>query len=125
MNDFDETSFPQAILHLDADAFFASVEAAKNPKLRGKPVVTGHERGIATSMSYEAKRLGVTRGMPVFKIKKEFPNVLMFFHLQRVSQSLGQSDRKSNHDMDKLIHNSFHIPKLLLPHDDDKHCEMP
>ncbi len=77
MKDYDETSFPQAIMHLDADAFFASVEAAKNPKLRGKPVVTGHERGIATSMSYEAKRLGVNRAMPIFKIKKEFPQVVV------------------------------------------------
>lgn len=77
MKDFDEVSFPQAILHLDADAFFASVEAAKNPKLRGKPVVTGHERGIATSMSYEAKRLGINRAMPIFKIKREFPSVIV------------------------------------------------
>jgi len=66
-----------AILHLDADSFFASVESAKNPKLRGKAVITGHERGIATSMSYEAKALGITRGMPIFQIKKNFPKAIV------------------------------------------------
>ena len=65
----------KAILHLDADSFFASVEIAKNPKLQGHAVVTGLERGIATSMSTEAKALGIPRGMPVFKIKKFFPKV--------------------------------------------------
>jgi DNA polymerase-4 len=67
----------KAILHLDADSFFASVEIAKNPKLRGKAVVTGKERGIATSMSQEAKTIGITRGMPVFKIRKFFPQVVI------------------------------------------------
>lgn len=66
-----------AILHLDGDAFFASVEAAKNPSLRGKPVVTGRERGIASAMSYEAKALGIHRAMPIFKIRKEFPQVII------------------------------------------------
>ena len=70
-------SFPKAILHLDADSFFASVETSKNPKLKGKPVVTGHERGIATSMSTEAKKLGITRGMPVFRIKREFSTAVI------------------------------------------------
>ena len=60
---------------MDGDAFFVAVEIAKNPALRGLPVVTGGERGIATALSYEAKALGVTRGMPVFRIKKEFPQV--------------------------------------------------
>ena len=39
------------IMHLDGDSFFASVEAAKDPKLRGRPIVTGEERGIASDMS--------------------------------------------------------------------------
>jgi len=71
------TSWPEAILHLDADAFFASVTQAVNPHLKGKPVVNGMERGIATAVSYEAKALGVTRGMPCWEIKKQFPTVII------------------------------------------------
>ena len=55
MQPFSLASFPRAILHVDADSFFASCEIAKNPQLRGKCVVTGGERGIASSMSYAAK----------------------------------------------------------------------
>jgi len=65
----------KAILHIDGDAFFVSVEMAKNPKLKGKPVVTGEERGIVSAFSYEAKALGIKRGMPIFKVKNDFPNV--------------------------------------------------
>jgi DNA polymerase-4/DNA polymerase V len=62
-------------MHLDGDAFFVSVELVKNPKFRGKPVVTGQERGIASALSYEAKALGVTRTMPIFQIRRDFPQV--------------------------------------------------
>lgn len=65
------------ILHIDGDAFFASVETAKRPWLKGKPVVVGGDRGIASAMSYEAKARGVTRGMPVFQIKKICPEVIV------------------------------------------------
>ena len=65
------------ILHIDGDAFFVGVEVAKNPKLKGFPVVTGEERGIVSALSYEAKALGVVRGMPIFRIKKEFPDVIV------------------------------------------------
>jgi len=65
------------ILHMDGDAFFVGVEMAKNPKLLGKPVVTGEERGIASALSYEAKALGVTRGMSIYMIKKKFPQVIV------------------------------------------------
>lgn len=68
---------PKAILHLDADAFFASCEQAVNPKLRGKPVVVGKERGIVTAASYEAKALGVQRGMLINEVKRNFPDVII------------------------------------------------
>ncbi|MDB5254478.1 MAG: polymerase [Parcubacteria group bacterium] len=67
----------KTILHIDGDSFFASCEISLNHKLKGKPVVTGQERGIATAMSPEAKALGVSRGMPVFRIRKELPQVII------------------------------------------------
>jgi DNA polymerase-4/DNA polymerase V len=70
-------SFNNAIVHIDGDSFFASCEIAKNPQLRGKPVITGKERGIVSSMSYEAKRLGVTRAMKLSDIKKICPDAII------------------------------------------------
>ncbi len=70
-------SFPKAILHIDGDAFFASCEQSRNPELKGKPVVTGKERGIAASMSYEAKNRGVVRGMRLSDIKKVCPDAII------------------------------------------------
>ncbi len=68
-------SWPEAILCLDGDAFFASVTQAVHPELKGKPVVTGWERGIATAVSYEARALGVKRGDRCWEIQKKFPTV--------------------------------------------------
>ena len=70
-------SFPRAIMHADGDSFFASCEIAKDPSLRGKAVITGRERGIVSSMSYEAKRLGVKRAMPLHEIAKKFPQAVI------------------------------------------------
>lgn len=69
-------SWPRAILHLDADAFFASCEQAIHPELRGKPVITGKERGIVAAASYEAKDRGVKRGMRLFEAKKVCPDII-------------------------------------------------
>jgi DNA polymerase-4 len=78
MNDQPLTirSWPRAILHLDADAFFASCEQAVHPQLRGKPVITGKERGIVAAASYEAKNRGVQRGMRLFEARKVCPDVI-------------------------------------------------
>src|SRR3954453_4535553 len=70
-------SFPRAILHIDGDAFFASCEKPPTPKRRHKPVVTGLERGIASSMSYEAKARGVTRGMALHDIRRVCPECII------------------------------------------------
>ena len=67
----------KVILHIDGDAFFVGVEVAKNPKLKGLPVVTGSERGIVTALSYEAKALGIKRGMPIFQVKRAYPSVII------------------------------------------------
>ena len=65
------------IFHVDGDAFFAQCEIARYPHLRGRPVVVGQERGIATAFTYEAKALGIVRGMPLWKVKKYYPEVII------------------------------------------------
>ncbi len=69
-------NFPRAILHVDGDGFFAGCEVAKNPSLRGKPVVVGRERGMALAMTYEAKAFGIKRGMTGSEVKRLCPNVI-------------------------------------------------
>jgi len=71
------SSWSRAILHVDEDAFFASCGQALHPELKGRPVITGKERGIVTAASYEAKERGVKRGMRLFEVKKVCPNAVI------------------------------------------------
>jgi len=71
------SSWPQAIMHIDADAFFASCEQAIHPELRGRPVITGKERGIVAAASYEAKARGVQRGVRLSDVKKICPDAVI------------------------------------------------
>lgn len=78
---------PQKVfLHIDGDAFFASVYQAIHPETKGKPVVIGYERGIATAFSYEAKKRGVKRGMMVSEIKRICPDCIIASSDYRVYQ---------------------------------------
>ena len=68
----------RAIVHLDADAFFASVEQAADPRLRGKAIAVGGEkRGIIASASYEARKWGVYTPMPTVRARKLCPKLIV------------------------------------------------
>ncbi len=70
-------SWPRAIVHADGDAFFASCEQAVNPALKGKPVVTGKERNIVAAASYEARALGISRGVALWEARKMCPALIV------------------------------------------------
>ncbi len=69
------------IVHLDADAFFVSVEQALKPELRGKKVaVGGRQRGIISSASYEARACGVYTPMPTTRALRVCPDLILVSH---------------------------------------------
>lgn len=71
-------SYPSAIAHLDCNAFFASVEQAYNPSLKGKPVlVAGLGGGCVITASYEARKYDIHIGTTIWEAKKICPNAIV------------------------------------------------
>jgi DNA polymerase-4 len=79
----------RSILHVDMDAFFASIEQLDNPSLRGKPVLVGHDgpRGVVAAASYEARQFDCHSAQPMSVAKRRCPHaVIVPVHFERYRQ---------------------------------------
>src|SRR6478736_2004532 len=91
MSDFDTN---RKIIHIDMDAFFASVEQLDNPYLRGKPIAVGggESRGVVAAASYEARKFGVRSAISGALAKKNCPELIFipprFERYKEISQKI-------------------------------------
>ncbi|MBB1508894.1 DNA polymerase IV [Tessaracoccus sp. MC1756] len=86
---------PQVVVHVDMDAFYASVEMARHPELRDVPMfVGGSTRGVVLSANYPARRYGITAGMPSSRARRLCPQVAVVHpdhdHYGAVSTGIGE-----------------------------------
>ncbi|MEN0049342.1 MAG: DNA polymerase IV [Bacteroidota bacterium] len=93
------------ILHIDMDAFYASIEQRDNPELRGKPVAVGGGglRGVVASASYEARRYGVRSAMPSVVAARKCPNLIFVRTNFAVYRAASQQIRAIFHQYTDLV----------------------
>src|SRR3989338_2191027 len=92
---YEEFPFPvRKIIHVDMDAFYASVEQMDNPELRGKPLAVGGNevRGVVSAASYEARRFGVRSAMSGIIAARKCPHLIFvpprFDRYKEISQQI-------------------------------------
>ena len=100
VEDDDDQAVPpgrqRKIIHVDMDAFYASVEQRDNPDLRGKPVAVGssRERGVVAAASYEARKFGVRSAMPSVTAKRQCPDLIYVKPRFEVYKAVSQQIRE-------------------------------
>jgi DNA polymerase IV len=100
MTEEDKEAVPsprqRKIIHVDMDAFYASVEQRDNPDLRGKPVAVGgsRERGVVAAASYEARQFGVRSAMPSVTAKRQCPDLIFVKPRFEVYKAVSQQIRE-------------------------------
>src|SRR3982074_3426447 len=92
------------IVHVDMDAFYASVEQRDNPDLKGKPVaVGGGHRGVVTAASYEARPFGVRSALPSVTAKRLCPDLIFVKPRFDVYRAVSQQSRAIFADYAELV----------------------
>src|SRR5580700_4147462 len=93
------------IIHVDMDAFYASVEQRDNPALRGKPVAVGHgaRRGVVAAASYEARVFGVRSALPSLTALRKCPELIFVPPRFEVYRAVSQQIRGVFADYTPLI----------------------
>lgn len=96
-------------LHIDCNTFFASCEVATNPSLAGRPVVVANDNevggGIILALTPEAKALGLKRGVPLFKVRKQ---------LERDGVVVCQADHKKYHRISQQVMRAVQEQEIVL-----------
>lgn len=102
MYNFDTS---RKIIHIDMDAFFASVEQLDNPALRGKPVAVGggESRGVVAAASYEARKFGVRSAMSGALAKRKCPELIFVSPRFERYKEISSKIRKIFHDYSDLV----------------------
>ncbi len=103
----EDASAPSArkIIHVDMDAFFASVEQRDHPELRGKPVAVGgsSKRGVVAAASYEARKFGVKSAMPSVTAARRCPDLIFVKHRFDVYKQVSGQIREIFHRHTDLV----------------------
>ena len=102
---------PRKIIHIDMDAFYASVEQRDFPELRGKPLVVGGDpngRGVVAAASYEVRKFGVRSAMSCYEARKRCPDVIFVRPRFDVYRAV-------SHDIRRIMHSlTPHVEPLSL-----------